>query len=260
MAERRMFSKSVIDSDLFLDMPPTAQLLYFHLGMRADDDGFINNPRAAMRTVGAAADDMRILIAKKFVIPFESGVVVIRHWWTHNTMRKDRYKATCAPEAALLTVCNGVYQVQDGERIEEAWQPSGNQAATSWQPSGNQAATQIKLKEIKLNEREDKGVQGVTAAPSSTPPKTKNTRFVPPTVEEVAAYCAERKNNIDAVRFVDYYTSNGWMVGKSKMKDWKATVRNWERREKARNQTAQESIPKSDNAAAYKGFIYNLDE
>ena len=94
MAERRMFAKSVIDSDVFLDMPPTTQMLYFHLAMRADDDGFINNPRRIQRMIGASDDDMRILIAKQFILTFENGVIVIRHWKLHNYIRKDMYHPT----------------------------------------------------------------------------------------------------------------------------------------------------------------------
>lgn len=94
MAEKRMFSKTIIDSDLFLDMSPTAQLLYFHLGLRADDEGFINSPKKVMRMIGATNDDFKILIAKEYLIPFESGVVVITHWLIHNAIRKDRIKPT----------------------------------------------------------------------------------------------------------------------------------------------------------------------
>ena len=89
-----MFSKSIIDSDAFLDMPMTAQVLYFHLSMRADDDGFVNNPKKIQRMIGASGDDFRILVSKQFVIPFDSGVVVIRHWRIHNYIQKDRYKPT----------------------------------------------------------------------------------------------------------------------------------------------------------------------
>lgn len=94
MAERRMFSKVVIDSDTFLDMPLSAQALYFHLSMRADDDGFVNNPKRIQAYVGASTDDLKILLAKHFLIPFESGVVVIKHWKIHNYIQKDRYKET----------------------------------------------------------------------------------------------------------------------------------------------------------------------
>lgn len=94
MAERRMFAKTIIDSDAFLDMPVTARLLYYDLAMRADDDGFVNSPKKIMRIIGASDDDLRILCAKKFIIPFENGVVVIKHWKIHNYIRKDTYKET----------------------------------------------------------------------------------------------------------------------------------------------------------------------
>lgn len=94
MAERRMFAKTIIDSDAFLDMNQTAQLLYFHLAMRADDDGFINNPKAIMRNARCSEEDLRLLANKKFIIPFESGIVVIKHWKIHNYIAKDRYKET----------------------------------------------------------------------------------------------------------------------------------------------------------------------
>ena len=94
MAERRMFAKTIIDSDAFLDMPQSTQLLYFHLAMRADDDGFINNPKSIMRNVKCNDDDVKLLVTKKFIIPFDSGVVVITHWKIHNYIAKDRYKET----------------------------------------------------------------------------------------------------------------------------------------------------------------------
>lgn len=93
-----MFSKAIIDSDLFLDMSLSAQALYFHLSMRADDDGFVNNPKKLQRMIGASDDDLKILIAKRFLIPFESGIVVIKHWRIHNFIRQDRYKETLYTE------------------------------------------------------------------------------------------------------------------------------------------------------------------
>lgn len=115
MANKRMFSLYVIDSDAFLDMPLTTQALYFHLCMRADDDGFINNPKKIQRMVRATDDDMKLLIAKQFLIPFETGVLVIRHWKVHNAIRKDMYKPTmCLAEKAFVdTDDTGVYQVRN---------------------------------------------------------------------------------------------------------------------------------------------------
>lgn len=111
MAERRMFAKTIIDSDPFIDMPLSTQALYFHLSMRADDEGFINNPRKIQRMVGASDDDLKVLIMKRFILPFESGVVVIKHWKIHNYIQKDRFKPTVyTEEKALLTIKkNGAY-------------------------------------------------------------------------------------------------------------------------------------------------------
>lgn len=94
MAERRMFSKKIIDSDAFLDMPLTTQALYFHLSMRADDDGFVSNAKRIKTMIGASDDDLKLLIVKRFVLTFESGVVVIKHWRIHNYIQKDRYTPT----------------------------------------------------------------------------------------------------------------------------------------------------------------------
>ena len=120
MAERRMFAKTVIDSDAFLDMPSSSQNLYFHLSMRADDEGFINNPKRIVRTVGASDDDMKILIAKSFLILFDSGVMVVKHWKLHNYIQKDRFKETVyIEEKALLgSKDNNVYTM-DTECIHD---------------------------------------------------------------------------------------------------------------------------------------------
>lgn len=94
MAHKRMFSKDITESDAFADMPLSTQALYFHLGMSADDDGFINNPKKVQRSIGASVDDLNLLMAKNFVIPFDSGIVVIKHWRINNTVRSDRYCPT----------------------------------------------------------------------------------------------------------------------------------------------------------------------
>lgn len=119
MAERRMFAKTIIDSDAFLDMPMSARLLYYDLGMRADDDGFINSPKKIMRMIGASNDDVNILIARKFVIPFDSGVVVIKHWRINNYLRNDRYTETkYLEEKSTLDVDkNGSYTTKNNAGI-----------------------------------------------------------------------------------------------------------------------------------------------
>ena len=123
MAERRMFAKTIIDSDAFLDMPHSTQLLYFHLSMRADDDGFINNPKNIIRMIGCKDDDLKILLAKKFILPFESGVVVIKHWQIHNYIQKDRYRETkYKEEKAMLQLDeNKAYQMKNNQCIQNVY-------------------------------------------------------------------------------------------------------------------------------------------
>lgn len=107
MAERRMFAKTIVDSDAFLDMPLTTQALYFHLSMRADDDGFVNNPKKIQRMIGATDDDIKLLLTKRFILVFDSGVIVIKHWRMHNYIQKDRYKPTAyQKEKSQLTIAD----------------------------------------------------------------------------------------------------------------------------------------------------------
>ena len=138
MAERRMFTQKIIDSDAFLDMPLSTQALYFHLNMRADDDGFVNNPKRIQRTVGASEDDLKLLIAKRFLLCFENGVIVIKHWRMHNTLRKDRYNPTQYQEQfAMLDVKNNSAYTEK--------KPDVDSLATTWQPNGNQLETQYRI-------------------------------------------------------------------------------------------------------------------
>ena len=120
MAERRMFAKTIIDSDAFLEMPTTSQLLYFHLAMRADDDGFVNKPKSLMRMVGCHEDDLKLLFVKKFLIPFESGVVVIKHWKIHNYIRKDTYTETKYKEekSTLELDENSAYRIAETSPLQ----------------------------------------------------------------------------------------------------------------------------------------------
>ena len=139
LAERRMFTQKITESDAFLDMPLSTQALYFHLCMNADDDGFVKNPKRIARMMGASDDDMKLLIAKAFVIIYDSGVIVIKHWRMHNLLRKDRYSETeYTDEKSMLYIKeNGAYTLDEkqGKPISTIKKtPSGNQMATKWQP------------------------------------------------------------------------------------------------------------------------------
>ena len=183
MAEKRMFTQKIIDSDAFLEMPPSAQALYFHLNMRADDDGFVNNPRKITRYVGAAEDDLKLLILKRFIIAFDSGVIVIKHWRMHNTLRMDRYKPTDYQEEfrKLRLKSNNAYTDKPPETEEEnsllpEWQPDGNQLATTRQPDGNHLEPQNRLEES----REEKNRLEESNKPISEVPifKTKDAKRI----------------------------------------------------------------------------------
>ena len=130
MADKRMFSLKIVDSDLFLDMPLSSQCLYFHLSMRADDDGFVNNPKKIIKIIGANEDDLKILIAKGFVIVFEQGIIVITHWKINNFIRKDRYKPTLYENEV-----QSLSQTKNEMYIKEVGCHLVDQRLTSGQPS-----------------------------------------------------------------------------------------------------------------------------
>ena len=142
MAEKRMFTQKIVDSDAFLDMPLSTQALYFHLNMHADDDGFVNNPKKIQRVIGASLDDLKLLIAKRFILVFENGVIVIKHWRMHNLLRKDRYNPTQYQDQMerLELKDNGAYTEKSPEPLEIKESES---MATTWQPDGNQMAHRI---------------------------------------------------------------------------------------------------------------------
>ena len=206
MAQKRMFNKSVTNSDDFLELPDSSQVLYFHLSMNADDDGFINNWKSIIRMTGTKEDDLKILIAKQFVIPFESGVIVIKHWRLNNYLQNDRTKPTIYQKELkqLNTDNNNVYNLYT-ECIHSIEENSIDKNS-------------IDNKERNIKERKV---------------------FKKPTIDEIKDYCNERNNGINAEAFYDFYESKDWYVGKNKMKDWKACVRTWERR----SEPKEEKLP-----------------
>lgn len=159
MAEKRMFTQKIIDSDAFLDMPLSTQALYFHLNMRADDDGFVNNPKRIQRTVGASEDDLKLLVAKRFLICFENGVIVIKHWRMHNTLKSDRYKPTqYQDEYALLEVKgNKAYtEKQVLEALPAAMEPKRFQNGSTVEPQYSIDKYSIEEKNNSIEESNEK--------------------------------------------------------------------------------------------------------
>ncbi len=244
MAERRMFAKTIVLSDAFLDMPPSARCLYFTYGMLADDDGFVNNPKSVMRQCGSTAEDIRQLVDGGYIIKFDSGVIAITAWRVNNLIKNDRYVPTaCTKEKKMLNATNSGFYVEstcgsDNSAKNASPVPvsepscihSGSTAGTKVEPTRNQSGTeeepQDRLGKVSIGQ-DNKKTSAHGGAHACEEPKRKF--FTPPTVEEVREYCRSRNNNIDPEQFCSFYESKGWMVGQNRMKDWKASIRTWER-------------------------------
>lgn len=211
MAERRMFARSVIGSARFLRMPSTSRLLYYDLGMQADDDGVVE-AFSVMRTTGANEDDLRVLASRGFVEVLNDDFVThITDWSRNNYIQKDRYRPSIY--AGLLVRLNA------GKRMDTWCIQNVSELETQERPGEERPG-------------EDRPAEG-EERPAALPPS--RARFSPPAVEEVEAYCRERGSPIDPAAFVDYYTARGWRYGGGQpMKDWQAAVRSWEKREDGR--------------------------
>ena len=210
MADRRMFTKKVSDSDAFIEMSSAAQALYFHLNQGADDDGFNNQVQIAMLKAHASLDDLKVLMMKNFIIRFDSGVIVIKHWRMHNTLRKDRYTPTnFQEELSLLGIKdNGSYTL-------------GCQMVAKRLPQdsiGKDSIVEVSIEEDnkeKINKKEKK-------------PRTKK-EFVPPTYEQVLEYAKSRNREDLARKFFDYFDAGDWVDSKgNKVRNWKQKFITWE--------------------------------
>lgn len=200
MAERRMFAKTIVLSDSFLDMPLGARCLYMTLGMVADDDGFVNNPRSIMKQTGASDDDMKILLAKKFLLIFEDGVIVIKHWRLNNYLQKDRYRPTVYQDdfAKLTMDDRNVYHMADDSCIHNMCIHSTVQYSTG-------------------KDSIDKDSTGTVQPVYTEIPYEK------PTIEQVRAYCAEIGSKTDPDRFYQYYAAKDWQG----INSWRGMFRSW---------------------------------
>ena len=245
MAERRMFAKTIVDSDAFLDMPLSTQALYFHLSMRADDEGFINNPKKIQRMIGASDDDLRLLTAKHFIIPFESGIVVIKHWRIHNYIRGDRLRETAyQDERSMLDVkSNGAYTL---------CQSNVSQMSDKCLTSDGQMT-------VKCQHRIGEDSIGEDRLGEDTPPPPKATRHKYGEYSNVllsdedlsklqAEFPCDWANRIE--RLSSYIASTG-----KSYKNHLATIRNWARMDADKPQREQSSGNIFLDIAREEGYI-----
>lgn len=245
MANKRMFSMEVVDTDRFLDLPASTQLLYFHLGMRADDDGFVSSPRKIARTVNCSIDDLNILVLKGFIIPFESGVCVIVDWKLNNDFKRDRFHPTVyQTEFQKLGIENRRYFLLGSDRIQ-----NGNMMETRWRQDGDRTETESSLIQSSLiqsnpiqsslvqSSRSSPAREGdqVTAGrqPSDDEPPAEDERrpqqpFPAPLLDSVKEYAQEQgASDAEAVKFFDYNSARGWLISGKPCADWKALFRGW---------------------------------
>lgn len=252
-----MFAKTIVESDAFLDMPMSAQSLYFHLVMNADDWGFVNNPRSIRRMCGASEDDLRLLVAKKFILTFDSGAAVIKSWWVNNYVQSDRRHPTRYQEEleTLFLDENKSYTTKDTgvlpadmfkrvSKVEPVCIQPVSKMDTKCIQSVSKMDTEVRLGKDRLGEvssnssrvdTQPNPKEGGACAPEQ-PKKRQAKKFVKPSVEEVAEYAEGyiKSRNLRstgktfrATSFVSWYDANGWKVGRNPMKDWKGAVRTW---------------------------------
>lgn len=208
MGDRRMLTKKVTDDDNFMALSSSAQALYLHLSMSADDDGFCNQVSVCMFKAHASVQDLQALLEKRYIYQFDNGVIVIKHWRMANALRKDRYTPTAFQEelSKLKLKKNGSY----------TWLPDGCQEVAEGLPDGCHNINQFNLTKENNN--------------TPLPPKRGKGVFVPPTLEEVEAYCKARNNNVDPKYFYDYFTTGNWVDSEGKpVRNWKQKIITWEK-------------------------------
>lgn len=221
MGDRRMLTRKVTDDDHFMSLSSSAQALYLHLSMSADDDGFTNQLSLCMFKAHASLSDLEALLSLRYLYQFESGVLVIKHWRMANALRKDRYTPTVWKKefAQLALKENGSYTMLD--RL-----PDGCQDGTQWLPDGCPNISKDKLSKDNLKER--------TKA------------FVPPSLEEIKAYAKEANLDVDCDRFYTYFTTPNdagqtWIDSKgNRVKNWKQKLLTWARKEPMRPRSQKE--------------------
>ena len=251
MAEKRMFAKCIVNSDVFLDLSLSAQALYFHLCMEADDYGFVGNPKRVQRFIGASNDDMSALLEKRYLLSFESGVVVIKHWFTNNFIRSDRIKETTyIEEYNMLTLDEKKAYTEKAKKHLKKPNviPNGNQTTTKGQPR----LDKIRLDKIRL-ERE--------GAHTREPEIEKNIEndvlnenidnFASdldclsgiPTLQEIKDFITLKEYPIDPEYFYNYYMAQGWKRNGQPIENWQALATQWGRTELLRNNMKDLSKP-----------------
>ena len=233
MAERRMFTAKIVESDDFTEMPFSAQCLYFHLNMNADDDGFLNNAQKIRKSIEASQSDLDLLIEKRFILSF-GGVIVIKHWRMNNQIRKDRYKPTQYTELFQKLKIK-----DDGSYTENLDDIPDNQTATTWQPNGNHLATQYSLGQVSVVQ-DSIGQESIDKPVRHKYGEYKNVLLSDEDLEKL-----QTEFPYDYEERIEKLSSYIESTGKT-YKNHLATIRNWARNEKPK-ETAKPKAAASGN-------------
>lgn len=215
-----MMTKKVTDDDCFQNLSSSAQALYLHLTMSADDDGFCRQVNASMFKAHASIQDLEALLSARFLLQFESGVIVIKHWRMANALRKDRYTPTAFQEelSQLRLKENGSY-------TERSRLPNGCQMVAARLPQNSIDKDRVDKNRVDIASQREKKL------------------FIPPTLEEVQAYIEERNSPVNAKRFFDYFTAGDWKDSAGKpVKNWKQKLITWESKQKESPQSGTNNI------------------
>lgn len=243
MADRRMFSKKITDTDAFLDMPLSTQALYFHLSMHADDEGFVSNPKRILKMVGASDDDLKLLILKRFILTFESGVVVIKHWKIHNYIQSDRFVPTTYIEERKTL----------GLDEKKAYIEKENALDTKCIQNGYNADTQVSIGKVNSN------MDNSYYSPQ-TPQGRKEEKIARPTKAEVITYFTEtlHRSEAEAVSFWTWNENKGWKVGKTPIRKWELFADVWRGAETTATSALERTYSK-DELDEWRKDLQNYD-
>lgn len=231
MPEKRMFAKTILLSDAYLDMSLGARCLYVTMSMLADDDGFVNSPKSIMRQCGASIDDLNLLIAKKFIIPFDNGVVAIKHWKINNYIQSDRYVPTKYQEllSQLSLDENKAYTMADGKPcIQNVYK----------------VYTQIREDIEKISKEKNKDIE---------PNPSKR----PPTLEDINDYISQKHLAVDGEKFYEFFTESGWVDSKGhKVRNWKQKLLTWNKYESNKKFSSNEMQVEQQDIAKMKQRMF----
>ena len=239
MADKRMFSNAIIGSDVFLDMPLSAQALYLHLSMNADNEGFVGSPKNIQRMIGATDDDMQVLIDKRYILTFQSGIIVIKHWYINNNIRQDQAKKTTYIEEKSTLMLDGKQAYTEKKAVKKHTknkQLTGNKQVTNSELTVNQ------LPSIVEYSIEEKSIVESSIEKNAHTRTREDNNFTSdldclsgiPTLQEVKDFVKLHSYKFDPEKFYNYYSAFNWKKAGQPIENWQAVATQWGREENMR--------------------------